>query len=211
MKNTVMYAYKYRRVSSKKQEKGYSLPAQDKLLDDYARKHGIVILGDFCEAETSKKAGRKQFNRMIKELQAHPEVRIILVEKTDRIYRNLKDYVTFDEFKGLEVHLVIEGKIISDKSNSHEKLMHGFKVLMAKNQIDNLSEEVKKGQREKIRQGGFPHKAPVGYLNVEDKETGKKIIIADPIKAPFIKRLYTLYASGAYSVDEIKKYFLKKG
>lgn len=205
------YAYIYRRVSSKKQEKGYSLDAQDRVMNEYAKKHGYIVAGDFCEGVTSGKAGRKQFNIMLKELQAHPEVRTIITEKTDRIYRNFKDYVTLDEFKGLEVHLVVEGKIVSDTSNSHEKLMHAIKVVLAKNYLDNLSEEVKKGQKEKIRQGGFPHKAPVGYLNIMDNETGRKTIIVDPEKAPYIKRLFQLYVSGAYSVDEIKKILYDEG
>lgn len=212
MKETgTKYAYIYRRVSSKKQEKGYSLDAQDRVMNEYAKKHGYIIAGNFCEAVTSGKAGRKQFNIMLKELHAHPEIRTIITEKTDRIYRNFKDYVTLDEFEGLEVHLVVEGKIISDKSNSHEKLMHAIKVVLAKNYIDNLSEEVKKGQKEKIRQGSFPHKAPVGYLNITDNKTGRKTIIVDPEKAPFIKRLFSLYASGAYSVDEIRKILYEEG
>ena len=211
MENEFIYAFKYRRVSSKKQEKGYSLSAQDNLLDDYARKNGFKIIGDYCEAVTSGKAGRKQFNAMVKAMQANPKVRVILCEKTDRIYRNLKDYVVLDEFEGLQVHLVVEGKIISDKSNSHEKFMHGVKVLMAKNYLDNLSEEVLKGRREKIKQGGYPHKAPVGYINCIDELTGRKTIAVDKNKAVYIKQLFELYSSGAYSVEEISKKLFEQG
>ena len=58
----------------------------------------------------------------------------------------------FDELD-LEIHLVKEGAVLSRGSRSSEKFMHGIKVLMAKNYIDNLSEEVKKGLREKAEQG----------------------------------------------------------
>ena len=34
---------------------------------------------------------------MIKFLKRSSSVRVLLVEKTDRLYRNLKDYVTMDE------------------------------------------------------------------------------------------------------------------
>jgi len=71
-------------------------------------------------------------------------VRVLLVEKTDRLYRNLKDYVTVDELD-LEIHFVKENVVVSRDSRSSEKFMHGIKVLMAKNYIDNLSEEIKKG------------------------------------------------------------------
>jgi DNA invertase Pin-like site-specific DNA recombinase len=81
-----------------------------------------------------------------------------------------------DEFEGLEVHLIRENQVISDKSSSHEKFMHGIKVLMAKNYIENLSEEVKKGINKKCELGLYPAKAPTGYKNV-DGAHGKRIIM----------------------------------
>jgi hypothetical protein len=92
--------------------------------------------------------------------------RVILVEKTDRLYRNLTDYSTLDSLD-LEIHLVKEGVILSPDSKSHEKFMHGIKVLMAKNYVDNLSEEVRKGMTEKAEQGHWPSWAPIGYLNCQ--------------------------------------------
>ena len=83
------------------------------------------------------------------------EVRTILVEKTDRLYRNFRDYVTIDDLN-LEVHLVKENEVTSRDSRSHQKFIHGIKVLMAKNYIDNLSEETKEGMAEKAAGGGFP-------------------------------------------------------
>lgn len=81
---------------------------------------------------------------MVKFLKRSSSVRVLLVEKTDRLYRNLKDYVTMDELD-LEIHFVKESVVLSKDSRSSEKFMHGIKVLMAKNYIDNLSEETKKG------------------------------------------------------------------
>jgi hypothetical protein len=52
--------------------------------------------------------------------------------------------VTVDDLN-LEIHFVKENVIVSQDSRSSEKFMHGIKVLMAKNFIDNLSEETKKG------------------------------------------------------------------
>ena len=137
-------AVKYGRVSSKEQEKeGFSIPAQLKLLDQYADSQGLRIVREFVDAETAKRTGRAGFGEMIKFLK-RSSVRVLLVEKTDRLYRNLKDYVTIDELN-LEIHFVKENVILSHDSRSSEKFMHGIKVLMAKNYIDNLSEETKKG------------------------------------------------------------------
>ena len=105
------------------------------------------------------------FNDMVAFLKKTPACRTILVEKTDRLYRNFKDYVTLDEL-GVDIHFVKENVVISPDSRSSEKFMHGIKVLMAKNYIDNLSEETRKGMQEKAEEGIWPSKTPLGYRNV---------------------------------------------
>jgi hypothetical protein len=125
---------------------------------------------------------------------------MLLVEKTDRLYRNLKDWVTVDELD-VEVHLVKEGVVLSRDSRSSEKFMHGIKVLMAKNYIDNLSEEARKGMREKAEQGLWPTFAPLGYRNVV-APNGKRVIEPDPELAPVIQRLFDSYARGTLSIKE---------
>ena len=81
---------------------------------------------------------------MLKFLARNRSCRALLVEKTDRLYRNLKDWVSIDELE-LEIHLVKENVVPSHSSRSAEKFMHGIKVLMAKNYIDNMAEEVPRG------------------------------------------------------------------
>ncbi len=57
-------------------------------------------------SSTAKRAGRTGFDAMIAYLVKNTQCRILLVEKTDRLYRNFRDWVTIDEIKGLEVHFV---------------------------------------------------------------------------------------------------------
>ena len=73
--------------------------------------------------------------------------------------------------------------ILARDSRSSEKFMHGIKVLMAKNYIDNLSEKTQKGVMEKAAQGIKPFFAPLGYRNV-DGPNGQRIIEPDPLMAP---------------------------
>ena len=199
----------YGRVSSKKQEEeGFSIPAQVELIKNYARNNNFNIVKIFTESETAKKAGRKAFNEMLAFIK-ETGIKTILVEKTDRLYRNFKDYVTLEDFE-LEVHLIKEGSILSKNSKSHEKFIHGIKVLMAKNYIDNLSEEVKKGKNEKAKQGYYPQQAPVGYINT-DGENGKRIIVPDKTNSRFIVNLFELYSTGTYSVGELRKKLYNEG
>lgn len=204
MKSAVIYA----RVSSDRQEKeGWSIPAQIDFLKSYAEEKCFFIEKIFSESETAKKAGRKAFNEMLK-FCTERNINIILVEKTDRLYRNFKDYVILEDYD-FEVHLVKENSIISKNSRSHDKFIHGIKVLMAKNYIDNLSEEVRKGLNEKVSQGYYPHRAPVGYKTIINPDK-KKIIVPDEEKAPFVKRLFELYASGL-SAEQVKKILFDEG
>ena len=155
----------YVRVSSKEQEEeGFSIPAQLKLLREYAQKNRFEIVEEFVDVETAKQAGRTAFGNMVHFLKESPSVKALLVEKTDRLYRNFRYYVIVDDLN-VEIHLVKEGEVLSQNSKSHQKFIHGIKVLMAKNYIDNLSEEVKKGHLEKAQQGQLPSLAPIGYRN----------------------------------------------
>jgi site-specific DNA recombinase len=199
-KQAVIYA----RVSSKEQEKeGFSIPAQLKLLKEYAAANGFAIAQEYVDVETAKQAGRAAFGEMVAYLKAHPSVRVMLVEKTDRLYRNLKDWVTVDELE-VEIHFPKEGVVLSRDARSSEKFMHGIKVLMAKNYIDNLSEETRKGMTEKAEQGLWPSNAPLGYRNVTGTD-GRKTIVPDENIGPIIRNLFEWYARGDISIREATK------
>jgi site-specific DNA recombinase len=192
----------YARVSSKEQDmERFSISAQQKLLQAYASGNGLVIEKEFIDVETAKASGRLNFNEMVSYIKKHPGIRTLLVEKTDRLYRNLKDWVLLDELN-IEIHLVKEGVVLSQDSKSSEKFFHGIKVLMAKNYIDNLSEEARKGQQEKAEQGIWPTKAPLGYLNVLGAD-GKRIIAPDSSVASIIAKIFEWCAPGGLSLEEV--------
>ena len=200
-------AVTYTRVSSKEQLKeGFSIPAQRSLLQRYAREHELKIVAEFSDDETAKTTGRTDFTKLVTYLKQHKKVRIILVEKTDRLYRNLKDYLTLEEL-GAEIHFVKEASIISSTSHSSAKFLHGIKVLMARNYIENLSEEVKKGMHEKARQGGYPTMAPVGYTNTK-ASVG---IIPDPLRATHIKELFEAASTGCFSLRDLVSLARRRG
>ncbi len=164
-KTTQTLAVSYARVSSKDHEReGFSIPAQRKLLNEYAARQGITVIREFKEAETAKEAGRTAFNQMMAFLKETPPCKTILVEKTDRLYRNFRDYGTVEDL-GVTIHFVKENVVLSKDSRSSDQLMHDIKVALARNYVRNLSEEVRKGLREKAEQGHFPGVAHVGYVN----------------------------------------------
>ena len=204
--NAVIYA----RVSSREQEReGYSIPAQRKLLSEYARKTGLNVDGEFIDVESAKNPGRKHFGEMLNVLRTDSETRVVLVEKTDRLYRNRTDSLAFEELietKDVEIHLVKENRVISKNSRSQDKFMHDIHVAVAKNYSENLREEVKKGMREKAEQGMYPGRAPFGYKN----DSATRSLRLDPEKAAALRRLFELYATGDYSLTSLRKKILEE-
>jgi len=74
-----MRAVIYARVSSKEQKKeGYSIPAQLRLLKDYAHKNNLKIVKEFIDVETAKQAGRANFGEMIRSFRKNQAVKVIL-------------------------------------------------------------------------------------------------------------------------------------
>ena len=74
-------------------------------------------------------------------------------------------------------------------------------IILSKYYIDNLSENIKRGHRQKLKNGLWPQMAPLGYLN--NRET--KQIYVDKEKSLFIKKAFEAYATGKYTLKELRK------
>ena len=197
MQENQIKAVLYARVSSREQSEGYSIDAQVELIREYASKHKITLVREFIEIESAKEAGRPGFDSMVHFLSSNG-IESILVEKTDRLYRNIKDWVTIDEL-GVDVHLVKEGMVVGPSARSSDRFFHGIRVLMAKNYIDNLREETLKGMNQKAIKGGWSHRAPRGYRMVAGK------LEIDPDEAEKVKWFFYRYAEGKVSVVNLIK------
>ncbi len=204
-------AVMYIRVSSKEQEQeGFSLDAQLKFLSDYARAHNMEVVHTYMDVESAKTAGRTEFGQLVQFLQSQQSLpsgssfcQTVLVEKTDRFYRNVEDMVIIRDL-GVTLHLAKENVVISPGSRSHEKFVHGLNVLLAERMVNNLSEETIKGMLEKAQQGIWPSQAPIGFKNIEGPNR-KRIIVKDEVLAPLVKKMFELYATGLYSTKDVAK------
>jgi site-specific DNA recombinase len=70
---------------------------------------------------------------------------------------------------------------------------------MSKYYVDSLGENIKRGKRQKVKNGLWPQYAPVGYLN--DRTT--RGIVLDPVRAPLVRKAFELGATGEYTIDQI--------
>jgi len=102
---------------------------------------------DFIDIESAKNPGRKEFTGMLRLLETDDACRIVLVEKTDRLYRNRADALAFEaliERRGVEIHLVKEGRVISKESRSQDKFMHDMVASLRSDRARAESERQKR-------------------------------------------------------------------
>lgn len=204
----------YARVSSKEQEDtGYSLDAQEKLLKEYAAKNDFCVAKIFRVSESaSGKQIRKTFNEMLQYAEKH-KVPVILCEKIDRLTRNLKDAASVSDWINedamRQVHFAKESFIANKNTRAHENLVWDMKVAISRFYTNNLAEEVRKGQKEKIAQGWLPGKPPLGYKTIG--EEGHKIHVHNDEKAPLVKKMFELYATGNYSLGALAQIMFNEG
>ena len=169
-------------------------------LKELAKKENLEIVDILVEKQTAKKPGRPVFAEMLRRIEAG-EAEGILAWHPDRLARNSVD-------GGQIIYLVDTGVIKELKfptfwfdPTPQGKFMLSIAFGQSKYYIDNLSENIKRGHRQKLKQGLWPQMAPLGYLN--NKET--KQIYIDKEKAPLIKKAFELYATGKYTFKELRK------
>lgn len=209
-----MKAVIFARVSSREQEEtGYSLDSQEKFLHQYAARQGFEVVRVFRVTESaSGQTVRRHYSEMFAYLEKE-RIPIVLCEKTDRLTRNAKDSVSVSDWVEQDskraIHLVKENIIIDKENKAHEKLMWDIKASVARFYTNNLSEEVKKGQKEKVEQGHLPTKPPLGYMTVGEK--GRKVHKIDNEKAHYIREMFELYATGNHTTRGLVSEMFKRG
>ena len=175
-----------------------SIEAQLVELKEFAAKEKFEIVASFQEAKTAKEPGRMKFAEMLSLIEKG-KADGILSWHPDRLARNSVD-------GGKIIHMVDRGLIKSLKFPCFwfEPTPQGLFMLniafgQSKYFVDNLRENVKRGFRQKIRNGVWPGWAPVGYLN-NFKTRG---IDVDEEKAPKIKQVFELYSTGNYTFESL--------
>jgi DNA invertase Pin-like site-specific DNA recombinase len=82
---------------------------------------------------------------------------------------------------------------------SQGKFMLNMMFGQSKYYVDSLAENVKRGLRQKCRNGWCPGFAPTGYMN----DVRTKTIVVDKRTAPVVKKCFELYATGTKSCSDI--------
>ena len=199
----ILYARKSTDVEDKQV---LSIDAQLNELRAFAEREGIHVVEELIEKQSAKTPGRPVFDAMLERIEAG-EAEGILAWHPDRLARNSVD-------GGRIIYLLDTGVIKTLKfptfrfeSDPQGKFMLNIMFGQSKYYVDSLSENTKRGLREKVRRGEYPGPAPLGYLN--DYRT--KRIIIDQERAPIVKDAFERYATGRETYQTMSDFFAQRG
>jgi DNA invertase Pin-like site-specific DNA recombinase len=176
-----------------------SIEAQLTELREFAKRENLFVYKEWVEAKTAKEPGRLVFNEMLKAIEKG-EAEGIIAWHPDRLSRNSVD--------GGKIIYLLDKGIIKDlkfptyriDNTAQGKFMLSIAFGQSKYYIDALSENIKRGFRQKLRKGIWPQMAPLGYLN--DRQT--RTIVIDKDKAPLVKKAFELYSTGNYTFSHLR-------
>ena len=202
-----MQAYILARVSTKEQEDTNSLPSQLRRMQEYALRRELNIAETYKLAESSTKDDRKKFNAMIKRIEKSKEKIAIITDTVDRMQRGFRESVVLDSLRKLdkiEIHFIRENLILHQNSNSSEIMRWDMAVMFAKSYVTQLSDNVKRSFEQKLKNGEWLSKAPLGYVNIRTPDD-KSWLEQDLQYSVVIKDMFRWYSTGSYSMNEIRK------
>jgi len=183
-----------------------SIEAQVAEITDFAKREHLEIVEWVTEMKTAKIPGREQFEYVIKQIE-RGVANGIVAWHADRLARNSID-------GGRIIYLLDTGKLVDLKfptlwfdNTPQGKFMLNIAFGQSKYYVDNLSENVARGMRQKIRNGVWPSQAPTGYTN-NPKTRG---IDLDPITSRLVHKVYKMFASGGYTYTDIARFLAKHG
>ena len=154
----------YTRKSSESEDRQVaSIPSQIKELKDLAKQKNLDVLDVLTEEKSAKAPGRPVFNQMMEDIQ-QGKAQGIICWKLDRLARNPVD--------GGQIGWLLQQSIIKHIQTYQREyfptdnvLMMNLEFGMANQFVLDLSVNTKRGLDNKVSEGWYPHKPPLGYLN----------------------------------------------
>ncbi len=188
-----------RKSSEDDDRQALSIVAQLSELDAIARANNLQIVETLTESKSARNPGREVFNDMLRRIEAG-EAKGILTWKLDRLARNFDD--------GGRIIGMLQRGVIEEIRTFEKTYLPSDNVLtiavefgMANQYVRDLSVNIRRGIREKVRRGVFHGKAPYGYFN----EPRLRTIEPHPERFPKLKKILEMFATGDYSMTGIQR------
>jgi site-specific DNA recombinase len=193
-----------RGVLCRARNENLSLPTQLRACEEYCRRQGYEVLERFHEeGESAKSTDRSQLQNLLTSCRLNKgRVHFVVVFNLTRFARDKYDHFALrSHLQSLGISLRSATEPIDDTSTG--KLMEG--VLAAFAQFDNevRSDRTRAGMKAALELGRWVFLAPIGYLNAP-RSMGKSLM-ADPERAPLVRRAFEEYATGRYAKEQLLK------
>lgn len=196
----------YLRYSSHAQDEGYSIEGQREAIQRHADYLEVKIDKEYVDmAQTATTTrNRPQYLQMMEDVEAGL-IKEIFTWKNDRLHRNNENRAGMKRtLKKHRVNIISIQDPVAEGANG--ELVSDINGILDEHYVRNLKANVIRGNKVKARLcehlGGS---APIGFKVGEDKKYQ-----IDEEKAPIVRELFKLYASGK-SYDEIIREFNMKG
>jgi len=196
---------------------GISLPAQRKACQRKAAEMGVSLSLDdeYIEPGVSGRDAKKRrvFQQMIERIKRDRDIKYVFVYSLSRFARNrYDDAIMSSLLEELGITLVSATENIHAKTPS-TRAMHGMLAVFNELRSQMDGEDIKFKMGEKARHGGTLGWAKIGYLNIREKFEGREVrtIALDEQRAPFIKQIFELYATGRYTYGNIREILTERG
>ena len=169
---------------------------------DLVTRLGISLASDpIREAMSARRPGRPLFGKVMQSLK-EGEADAIVCWHPDRLARNPLDggEIMWALSQGVIKEIVTPGRTF--KNTSDDKLLLAIVFGMATKYTDDLSANVRRGNRQAIEDGRWPSKPPLGYKRAFDPVSGNRRhmpIMPDPER--FDLREYRAYRGAAPSAS----------
>lgn len=167
----------------------------------FGKQENLEVVEELIEKQSAKIPGRPIFNEMISRIEKG-EANGILAWHPDRLARNSVD-------GGKIIYLLDCGPLQMLKfptfwfeNTSQGKFMLNIAFGQSKYYIDSLSENTKRGLRQKAKRGEAPGLAPIGYIN--DART--KLVVVHKKRSIIVRKAFELYAKNESRLEDISSF-----
>ena len=197
-------AFLIARVSDPRQTD--ALPAQELRLNAYAEKLKVKQTSKLYKFdETAYKQDRQKFQEIVQAIYKYPNFSIVVFDKIDRFTRDassevvqiMKQMVKEDK---IELHFPSDNLIYHKNSPAADKTRLGMGMVFGEYYSSAISDNVKRKIEQKLHDGEFPGKSPIGYQNVANTDSVGKVIskniIPDPVRSKYIAKAYEIRLEG---------------
>jgi DNA invertase Pin-like site-specific DNA recombinase len=195
----------YLRVSTEGQVDGTSIDTQRAHCLALARRHGVVLAGEYVDAGVSGAASsRPALDDMIAAV-ITGEIDAILVAKLDRLGRSLLHLLELIErLDALGVRLLSAAEGIDTGSPAGRMMLQ---LLGAFAEFERLRERSQDGHHQRARDGGFVGTTPpFGYRAVPDPSGAAGfVLVIDPTPAACIRDMYRLLVHDRVPLTRVVK------